>query len=160
MLLQSLMAYVVAQHYYYVRKRTPRIERRLERRVGEHGERRPELHQIRCMFAEIASEMTQNMAKEELILFSAIVRAESGNRRGSLASPVRMILLEHDYSDRDLKEIRKASSDSTPPPEAYATYCARYKALAEFEADLHQYVHLENNILLPHSLAPSSNASS
>ncbi|MFY9661073.1 MAG: hypothetical protein WAJ97_10650 [Terriglobales bacterium] len=32
-------------------------------------------------------------------------------------------------------------------------YRARYRALAEFEADLHQHIHLENNILFPRAIA-------
>jgi len=28
-----------------------------------------------------------------------------------------------------------------------------YKALADFEADLHQHIHLENNILFPRAIA-------
>jgi regulator of cell morphogenesis and NO signaling len=32
-------------------------------------------------------------------------------------------------------------------------YQTLYKALAAFEADLHQHIHLENNILFPRAVA-------
>ena len=41
----------------------------------------------------------------------------------------------------------------TPPPDVCVSYQALYRALAEFEADLHQHIHLENNILFPRSIA-------
>lgn len=151
--LQELMSHIVARHHQYVRTETPRIELWIEKCVAAHGARRPELAQIRHTFAAMAAEMAQHMAKEELILFPAIARAESGIAESSLAAPVRMMMLEHDHSGRDLAEMRKLSGDYVPPPDACNTYRALYKALDEFEADMRQHVHLENNIVFPRALA-------
>ena len=41
----------------------------------------------------------------------------------------------------------------TAPADACPTYRAFYQALGEFECDLHQHVHLENNILFPRAIA-------
>ncbi|MGH9486239.1 MAG: iron-sulfur cluster repair di-iron protein [Terriglobales bacterium] len=150
---QSLMTYIVERHHHYVRTETPRIEQWMEKCIAAHGARHPELQQVRHTFAAMASEMAQHMAKEELILFPAIARASTGGASASLAAPVKMMMIEHDHSGRDLAEIRKASGDYTPPPDVCATYRSLYRALAEFEADLRQHVHLENNILFPRALA-------
>ena len=40
-----------------------------------------------------------------------------------------------------------------PPGGACTTYRATHANLAEFEADLHRHVHLENNVLFPRALA-------
>jgi iron-sulfur cluster repair protein YtfE (RIC family) len=40
------------------------------------------------------------------------------------------------------------------------TYRATYAKLAEFEADLHRHVHLENNVLFPRALAAAEVAGS
>ncbi|MGH9827063.1 MAG: iron-sulfur cluster repair di-iron protein, partial [Blastocatellia bacterium] len=40
----------------------------------------------------------------------------------------------------------------TPPRDACMSFKALYEALREFEADLHQHVHLENNILFPRAV--------
>jgi len=40
-----------------------------------------------------------------------------------------------------------------PPADACTTYRALYHALAGLEQDLHQHLHLENNILFPRALA-------
>jgi len=38
------------------------------------------------------------------------------------------------------------------PPDACASYRTLYQALAEFETDLHQHIHLETNILFPRAI--------
>jgi regulator of cell morphogenesis and NO signaling len=38
------------------------------------------------------------------------------------------------------------------------SYKMLYQALAEFEADLHQHIHLENNILFPRAIALEAQA--
>jgi len=37
--------------------------------------------------------------------------------------------------------------------DARISYQTLYKTLTEFEADLHQHIHLENNILFPRAIA-------
>lgn len=151
--MQSLMAHIVERHHQYVRSETPRIENWLVKCVAAHGAHHPELSQIQHTFAAMVSEMAQHMAKEELILFPAIVRAESGHANTSLAAPVRMMMSEHDNAGRDLAEIRKLSADYTVPSDACDTYRTLLKALGEFESDMRRHVHLENNILFPRALA-------
>ncbi|WP_311196080.1 hemerythrin domain-containing protein [Antarcticibacterium sp. 1MA-6-2] len=51
------------------------------------------------------------------------------------------------------KKISTLSNNFTPPPGACNTYRAFYAKLEEFEQDLHQHVHLENNILFPKAIA-------
>ena len=43
----------------------------------------------------------------------------------------------------------EASCGYTAPGDACFSYQTLYKALADFEADLHQHIHLENNIFVP-----------
>ena len=43
----------------------------------------------------------------------------------------------------------KTSNGYSAPAGACVSYQTLYKALATFEADLHQHIHLENNILFP-----------
>jgi regulator of cell morphogenesis and NO signaling len=75
---------------------------------------------------------------------------------GTVANPIRMMMAEHDSAGDVLREIRTASNDYTPPADACMTFQTVYRALAEFEADLHQHIHLENNILFPRAIALES----
>ena len=59
---------------------------------------------------------------------------------------------EHEDAGELLRKIAKLSNNYTPPEGACNTYRAFYAKLDEFEQDLHQHVHLENNILFPKAL--------
>ena len=102
------------------------------------------------------------MMKEEMVLFPYIVRMEEAVIQnepvlpppfGSVQNPVAMMVHEHDSAGNALRAMRQASHGYTPPPDACVSYQTLYKALAEFEADLHQHIHLENNILFPRAIA-------
>jgi regulator of cell morphogenesis and NO signaling len=63
-----------------------------------------------------------------------------------------MMTQEHDAAGAILADIRKLSGNFTLPEDACPTYHAFYDGLKEFEQDLHQHIHLENNILFPRSI--------
>jgi regulator of cell morphogenesis and NO signaling len=67
-------------------------------------------------------------------------------------NPVRMMMAEHDSAGDALRQIRAATNGYTAPPDACISFQTLYGALSEFEADLHQHIHLENNILFPRAL--------
>jgi regulator of cell morphogenesis and NO signaling len=113
----------------------------------------------------MAAELTSHMMKEEHILFPHIVALEnavnSGRPKpmpvfGTVSNPVHMMQLEHDSAGAALKSISELSGNYTPPEEACFSYKTLYTALKEFESDLHQHVHLENNILFPRAIAMES----
>ena len=60
-----------------------------------------------------------------------------------------MMVMEHENAGGLLREIREASHDFSIPADACISYRTLYDALGEFERDLHQHIHLENNILFP-----------
>jgi regulator of cell morphogenesis and NO signaling len=49
--------------------------------------------------------------------------------------------------------MKQASNGYSAPADACISYQTLYRVLAEFEADLHQHIHLENNILFPRAIA-------
>ena len=101
------------------------------------------------------------MMKEERVLFPAIVRMEEAVIQkepvlpppfGSLQNPVSMMEHEHDSAGNALRTMREASCGYTAPSDACISYQTLYTSLADFEADLHQHIHLENNILFPRAI--------
>jgi regulator of cell morphogenesis and NO signaling len=56
---------------------------------------------------------------------------------------------EHDVAGQALTRLRIVTSDYLVPADACTTFCALYDALQALERDLHQHIHLENNILFP-----------
>ena len=99
------------------------------------------------------------MSKEERVLFPYVIRMEAAANQGVPISATvwngresrRMMMLEHDRAGDLLKQIRVLSSDFTTPADGCLSYQTLYEALAGLEKDLHQHIHLENNILFPES---------
>jgi regulator of cell morphogenesis and NO signaling len=159
--LDALTHHIVGQHHAYVRRTTPQIGQWLDKVVAKHGPAHPEVDKIRALFTTLSEELSTHMLKEERILFphlECLVAAERGESagvralRGSVEAPIRRMLAEHDDAGEALAKIRVLSSGYQPPEDACPTYRALYHGLAEFERDLHQHVHLENNILFPRAL--------
>ena len=63
-----------------------------------------------------------------------------------------MMVMDHDAAGEILRELRALTSDYKAPADACISYQTLYQALENFERDLHQHIHLENNILFPKAL--------
>ena len=68
---------------------------------------------------------------------------------GSVQNPIRMMETEHQNTGDEMYSIRSLSNEYTVPTDGCTTYRITYQELQDFERDLHQHVHLENNILFP-----------
>jgi regulator of cell morphogenesis and NO signaling len=163
--LGQLIEHIVGKHHAYVKQELPRLQQLLKKVVAVHGATHPELEQIQQIFLGVSEELSSHIMKEEHILFPYIVALEnaasSGRPKprpafGTVSNPVHMMELEHDSAGAALKEIRAFSSNYTPPDGACFSYKTLYAALKEFETDLHQHVHLENNMLFPRAIAMES----
>jgi regulator of cell morphogenesis and NO signaling len=155
--LARLIAHINGTHHVFVRSESARILRLLDKVCGVHGGNHPELLQVQSGFAALAEELSNHMTKEEQILFPYILAAEQGSAPhscfGSVQNPIRMMMFEHDNAGNVLRELRRISDDYTAPADACISYRTLYQALLDFEADLHQHIHLENNILFPRAIA-------
>lgn len=156
--LAALVEYIVARHHGYLKQEIPRIQQLLRKVVAVHGKGHSELVEIQQTFVKMAEELVAHMMKEERILFPYVVELEAAVKRGSaprkpmfgtVRNPVHMMELEHDSAGAALKEMHEASHGYNAPEEACFSYKTLYSALKEFEADMHQHVHLENNVLFP-----------
>ena len=166
MSLPQLADYIVQTHHAYVKNEMPQIQAYLHKVSSKHGDRHPELHKIFQTFNAVKEEMEEHMKKEELILFPRIkelqklIDSENANLQLNIAylqSPITVMEQEHDHAGSLLNDIRTLSNDYTPPNDACTTYRLCYVSLKAFELDLHQHVHLENNILFPKAIAAFRN---
>jgi regulator of cell morphogenesis and NO signaling len=69
-----------------------------------------------------------------------------------------MMMLDHETAGDILKRIRQISGGFLVPDDGCISYETLYQALDGLEQDLHQHIHLENNILFPRALAMESSA--
>jgi regulator of cell morphogenesis and NO signaling len=166
--LKSLSAHIVATHHAYVKRELPRLALLAQKVVNRHGSTKAELPAIAATLAQLDEELTQHLAKEEAVLFPYVAGLEQflsgGAARphscfGTVANPIAMMTQEHDAAGTLIAEIHRLSGNFTTPEDACPTFHAFYDGLREFEQDLHQHIHLENNILFPRAIELESSAS-
>ena len=161
-LLADLIGHIKSTHHVFVREECPRIEALTAKVVGVYCKNHPELLQVQEIFSALAEELSVHLMKEEQILFPYVMRMEESVLAaepappaafGTVMNPVRMMMQEHDGAGDALRSLRSVTSDYTLPVDACISYRTLYQALQGFESDLHQHIHLENNILFPRAVA-------
>jgi regulator of cell morphogenesis and NO signaling len=159
--LSELIAHIKNTHHRYVREETARLGPLFDKVCSVHGEHHPELLELRATFQGLAEELGAHLMKEEMVLFPYMERMEESVLQkepilpppfGTVQNPVAMMEHEHDSAGLALRALRVSSHGYLVPADACVSYQTLYKALAEFEADLHQHIHLENNILFPRAI--------
>lgn len=154
----SLVDHIITTHHNYLREEFPRLTKMTERVAQVHGERHTELPKVRDAFAALRDELDQHMQKEEMILFPMIKQLDTGEASaashcGSIENPIRMMEHEHDNAGDGLETLRELTDGFAIPDDACNTYRVMLNSLATLEADLHQHIHKENNILFPRAIA-------
>lgn len=159
--LESICSHIVGTHHAYIRAELPRLEMLAQKVVSRHGETRPELVKIQELIGSLGEDLLQHLGKEEMVLFPYVIKLERnlvdcGPRPlgcfGAVRNPIRVMFAEHDAAGGAMARMRMLSNEFAPPEGACPTYRGFYQALEEFEKDLHQHVHLENNILFPRAI--------
>ena len=110
---------------------------------------------MRRLVAAIRADLEPHLMKEERVLFPAIQSLADGQREfpfGTVGNPIRMMLFEHDRAGELLAELRAATAGYTVPDDACGSYQSLYERLAVLEADTHEHIHKENNVLFPEVL--------
>lgn len=156
-----LTDHIINVHHNYVEENNPLLLQYAKRVNQVHGHHYTELAEIESLVTKVVQELSAHMKKEELILFPFIKKLVKAEREGtevpaihfgSVENPIKMMEAEHEEAGELLRRIAKLSNNYTPPQGACNTYRAFYAKLDEYEQDLHQHVHLENNILFPKAL--------
>ena len=158
--LGMLADYIVANHHGFVRQAIPALLTHTRKIASVYGDAHPELHEVAALFDGVAAEMTSHMIKEEEILFPYIAGLAMASRGqspvpsapfGTVRNPIRMMEAEHEAVGDAMARIRELTAGYRVPAEACTTYRVCLQELEAFERDLHEHVHLENNILFPKS---------
>ncbi len=154
----ELVDHIVKVHHKYVEDTIPALKIYLDKIQQVHGDRHPELEEIKKLFFETADALTVHMKKEEFVLFPYIKAMEEAMKNdfplsvphfGHIDNPIAMMEEEHDTEGERFRKISDLSNAYTPPTDACQTYRVAFALLKEFENDLHTHIHLENNVLFP-----------
>jgi regulator of cell morphogenesis and NO signaling len=157
--LADLGKLIVGRYHVALRAELPRLIAMANRVEHVHGAEMPDvLPPLAATVRAIAAELEAHMQQEEEVVFPAIERLERASSSQETAAPGDFSALvaaredEHAAVGEQLRTLRRLSADFTPPEWACNTFRGLYHGLAELEHDLHEHIHLENNVLFPRAL--------
>ena len=160
--LGELVRHIVETHHGYMKTALPRLSSLVPTVLKAHGAHHGDtLRQVQDLFKTLDTELSSHLMKEEQVLFPYIVALETHVREGSpkphapfgtARNPIRQMEHEHESAGEALAKLREATCDYALPADACPTFSAMYEELQRMEGDLHQHIHLENNILFPRAV--------
>ena len=148
--LSEIIDRIVNRYHAGLCEELPRLEAMARKVASVHGDKDPvRLPRLLQAVLDIRNELEPHMVKEEQILFPMIRRGQGTGASG----PIAVMMREHDAAGDLLRDIRELTDGYTVPLEACNTWRALWLGLEALESDLHEHIHLENNILFPRALA-------
>ncbi len=154
--LTEIVRFVVDHFHAGLREELPRLGEMVAKVLNVHGERHPEVKDLAATFRALREELEMHLLKEERVLFPYVERLEALVLQGRPLTtppfadgPIGAMEHEHDDAGRALARLRELTGGYVPPADACNTFRGLYHGLEEFEAALHQHIHLENNVLFP-----------
>lgn len=157
--LAKLIEHIVDTHHAFMKRELPRVESLFAKvtkaHAKHHGAMLGKLHPV---FSGLRAEIETHLMKEESILFPGIRRMEAEVKAGrpvmpmhcgSIHNPIAQMEREHENAGEALARMRQITGDYALPADACPTFVALYELLRAMEADLHEHIHMENNILFP-----------
>jgi regulator of cell morphogenesis and NO signaling len=164
--LHELIDHILQVHHAYMHEALPRLGGLVRKVLHAHGAHHGDmLRQLHDLYNALDTELGGHLRKEEQVLFPYIVAAEAHRQGGpkepevcfgSVGNPIRQMEAEHESAGEVLEQIRKVTGNYALPDDACPTFRALYEELELMEEDLHEHIHLENNILFPRVIAAES----
>jgi regulator of cell morphogenesis and NO signaling len=156
-----LIQHIVRVHHQYVRQELPRLAEMAQKLAAKRSDRAPELENVEKLLDELRTDMFAHIQKEEQVLFPFISQMDQESIVAyppahacfrSVAHPVSKMMQEHESANHVVAELRRLTLGFQPPEWACATHIALFVGLSEFETDLKQHIHLENDVLFPRAI--------
>lgn len=146
--LPELVDHILTFFHARIRTELPALIAMAERVEFRHADKASRPVGLADHLKNVHGEVLSHLEKEEQILFPMIL----GGFGQRAFTPIRVLEGEHDDHGAALRKVRALAHDLVPPPEACTTWKALYLRLSEFEAELMQHIHLENNVLFRRAL--------
>lgn len=157
-----LADYIYNEHHQYWYDEQPILSDLVSKVVGHHGKAHPFLAKLNELYTTLRHELNAHFLKEEKVLFPHIkqlVKAKDLSATPvefnleNIDEPLQMMEADHEAAGEILRELRALTNDYTLPSDACNSFGLMYHKLKSLEEDLHQHIHLENNILFPKAAA-------
>lgn len=145
----ELIDHILEKYHVPLYEELPRLLSMANKVKEVHGNKDPiRFENLVSIITKLKDDLEQHMEKEEQILFPLL----KTDHPTLLKCPIDAMLREHQDAGEILSELRKLTDNYTAPESACTTWLSLWKGLEVLEEDLHQHIHLENNILFPKGL--------
>lgn len=150
--LTDLLSHIVDGHHAFSRQLCDQI--RLGFRIAQraHSEWRF-LVRLETSFDAFATELVRHFQDEETVAFRYV---DALSRKvvphtpfPSVHGPTGILEFEHESVDETMAQLRKLSDGYVTPPGACSALRSSIAGMMVLERDLHEHLHLENNVLFP-----------
>lgn len=159
--LTDLVRHIVEKHHVFTKNEIQRLDNLITKVCKSHCANHPELLRLNILFQKLCEDLIPHLMKEEQILFPYIEKlVEASEKKSSfqepsfvtVVNPLQVMSMEHDKAGDTLSLMRRVTNNYALPDDACNSYRALYYGLEEFERDMHQHIHTENNILFPRAI--------
>lgn len=156
--LDVVVSRIVDRYHVWLRAEMPRLQQMADKVRQVHGSRHPEVVDVASLLVDLANDLRPHMMKEEQMLFPYVARLAQADREGTpmapspfgtVDNPIHVMEAEHEAVGDLLKALRRFTKDFASPADACNTFRGLYLGLEELERELHEHIHVENNVLHP-----------
>ncbi|MCG3193772.1 MAG: Iron-sulfur cluster repair protein YtfE [Thermoanaerobaculia bacterium] len=153
--MSEVILHILTRYHRRLWQDLPRLAGWAEKVLNAHGARHPESVPAMCaLVRELRAHLEPHLLLEEDILFPFLQRRECTAAAGrfpvsdtSDGTLLEQLGAEHETVGTLLRQLREVTNGFTPPEGACNTFRALYSGLLELEKEIHEHVHLENNVL-------------
>ena len=141
----ELIEHILERYHATHRAELPELVRLAARVEARHVENTLVPRGIHAALVEAGEALDDHMQKEEQILFP-LMRAGG---HPMIHAPVGRMRYEHDEHGERLANLEAIAHGFELPEEACPTWRALYAGVQKLIDDVHEHIHLENNVLFP-----------
>lgn len=157
-----LADYILRTHHANARQYMSKLYEQALEVAAHKGPQYPVFAQLAERLKHFFAYLTDHLQKEEQELYPLIKTLEAGKKRKRrlvvpinppVRSRVKNMEQEHVLAGAELRQFKELTSAYALPAQSCERCQALYTGLKEFENDLIQHIHLENNVLFPKVMA-------
>ena len=142
----AVIGHIMISFHEPLRQELPRLQMMLEKVVKVHGHYDPErLNLLLKTFTTFHRDLITHMLEEEEQVFPALMQ----NNASAVSSAIAELEKDHQSAGEALEQFRELTDNFVPPEFACNTWRALWAGLESLEKEMHQHVHMENNVLFP-----------
>ncbi|HUU34469.1 MAG TPA: hemerythrin domain-containing protein [Vicinamibacterales bacterium] len=159
--LDELCDAIIERHHTYLHGVIPLLRGWLGTLAAREPQLLPALAETRAAFGELADQLVGHLAKEETILFPALVALAQAAREGAsrpplpfptVLHPIRMMESEHARLEQGLERLRAVAGDFALPADASDAARRCYVELGRLDREVRAHLLAENDVLFPRAL--------